>query len=251
MILLIMRYNILLLLLMVSLSAFSQNSNDTISNVVGTNSIQVSISIDDLNALKSENDSLKVLFSELNKKYQKLSEESSDYKTKLSTYEIDVKRLKSDTTRLLASQREADKRLANIASNFLYIPYEAFSIEKIAIPAFNAIANAELKREHRIKYKLLCSYKQDIENILLFIEHACTELQKPFTKNANDIHAQFQKQSFYLSYHTYAEWSDTFLGTKIALIEKQLQDFDGNEHKVDFSAIKEELNKCLKTIEAL
>jgi hypothetical protein len=37
----------------------------------------------------------------------------------------------------------------------------------------------------------------------------------------------------------------------LSLIEKQLNDFDGNQHKIDFTALKEELNKCLKTIETL
>lgn len=41
------------------------------------------------------------------------------------------------------------------------------------------------------------------------------------------------------------------LGGKISLIEKQLKEFDGNQHKVDFATLKDELNKCLKTIEAL
>lgn len=247
----IMKYCIVLLLTIVSLPVFSQTGNDTIPSVSKVKQIQVSINIDDLNALKSENDSLKSQFTAINEKYQKLQVESDECKNKLSKLERDVNLLKSDTTRLYAAQREADKRLVNIASNFLYIPYEAFSIEKIAIPAFKAIANAELRHEHQIKYELLRNYRKDIEDILLFIEYACSELKKPFVKNAKDVQLQFHDKSFYRSYQNYRNWADTFLGSKLSLIEKQLNDFDGNQHKVDFTAIKEELNKCLKTIETL
>lgn len=113
------------------ITCFSQTSNDTIPLASKTDPIQVSISIDDLNTLKSENDSLKLQLSAITEKYQKLQVESEKDKSRLSQLEIDVNNLKRDTTRLYIAQREADKRLVNIASNFLYIPYEAFSIEKL------------------------------------------------------------------------------------------------------------------------
>lgn len=247
----VMKYCIVLLLTIISLPVFSQTSNDTIPLASKAEPIQVSISIDDLNTLKSENDSLKLQLSAITEKYQKLQVESEKDKSRLSQLDIDVNQLKKDTTRLYVAQREADKRLVNIASNFLYIPYEAFSIEKIAIPAFKAISNTELKHDHQIKYELLYNYRKNITDLLAFIEYACTELQKPFIKDANEVLVQFHEKSFYLSYHKYPEWADTYLGSKLSLIEKQLNDFDGNQHKIDFTALKEELNKCLKTIETL
>ena len=134
-----MKYCVAALLMIISLPVFSQTGNDTIPSISKTTPIQVSISIDDLNALKTENDSLKSQLSIVNEKYQKLVVTSEKYKSKLSKLEIDLNHLKSDTTRLYVAQREADKRLVNIASNFLYIPYEAYSIEKIAIPALSLI----------------------------------------------------------------------------------------------------------------
>lgn len=247
----VMKYCIVLLLTIISLPVFSQTSNDTIPLASKTDPIQVSISIDDLNTLKSENDSLKLQLSAITEKYQKLQVESEKDKSRLSQLEIDVNNLKRDTTILYIAQREADKRLVNIASNFLYIPYEAFSIEKIAIPAFKAISSKELRRDHQIKYELLYNYRKDITDLLAFIKYACTELQKPFVKDANEVLVQFRDRSFYLSYHKYPEWTDTYLGSKLSLIEKQLNDFDGNQHKVDFTELEKELNKCLKTIETL
>lgn len=247
----IMKYCEVVLMMTISLPVFSQTGNDTIPQISKTNPIQVLINIEDLNTLKTENDSLKSQLSTVNEKYQKLQETSEKDKNKLSELEKDINILKNDTTKLYTAQRETDKILVNIASNFLYIPYEAFSIEKIAIPAFNAIVSDRLKLEHQIKHKLLRNYREDIEKILSFIEYACSELNKPFVKNANDILLQLHSMPFYLSYHEYPEWADTFLGSKITLIEKQLNEFDGNQHKVDFTIIKEELDKCLKTIETL
>lgn len=144
----IIKYCIVSLLTIVSLPIFSQTNNDTIPSVSKTDSILVSISINDLNSLKSENDSLKLQLTEKNEKYQKLLVESDECKNELSNLERNINLLISDTTKLHMAQREADRRLVNIASNFLYIPYEAYSIEKIAIPAFRAIADAELKDAH-------------------------------------------------------------------------------------------------------
>lgn len=116
---------------------------------------------------------------------------------------------------------------------------------------FKAISSTELRRDHQIKYELLYNYRKDIADLLAFIEYACTELQKPFVKDANEVLIQFHDKSFYLSYQKYPEWADTYLGSKLSLIEKQLNDFDGNQYKIDFTSLKEELNKCLKTIEVL
>ena len=54
-----MKYCVAALLMIISLPVFSQTGNDTIPSISKTTPIQVSISIDDLNALKTENDSLK------------------------------------------------------------------------------------------------------------------------------------------------------------------------------------------------
>ena len=59
----VMKYCIVLLLTIISLPVFSQTSNDTIPLASKTDPIQVSISIDDLNTLKSENDSEITTFS--------------------------------------------------------------------------------------------------------------------------------------------------------------------------------------------
>lgn len=101
----IMKYWIAVLLTIISLPVFSQTGNDTIPSISKTNPIQVSISIDDLNALKSENDSLKSLLSTVNEKYQTLQVTSEKDKSKLSKLEIDINHLKSDTTRLYIAQR--------------------------------------------------------------------------------------------------------------------------------------------------
>ena len=83
-----MKYCIVLLLTTISLPVFSQTSNDTIPLASKTDPIQVSISIDDLNTLKSENDSLKLQLSAITEKYQKLQVESEKDKSRLSQLEF-------------------------------------------------------------------------------------------------------------------------------------------------------------------
>ena len=84
----IIKYCIVSLLTIVSLPIFSQTNNDTIPSVSKTDSILVSISINDLNSLKSENDSLKLQLTEINEKYQKLLVESDDAKTNYRIWNV-------------------------------------------------------------------------------------------------------------------------------------------------------------------
>ncbi len=211
-------------------------------------SIQLEISKSDLDKLTREKDNAKARYDSLSAEYDELRKEDSIKAERLREME-DYQVLKNENEKLRKAQKEADKRLHNIAANFLYIPYEDFSINKIAIPAFDAISNPELEKEHAIQRHLLESYQADIQQLLKFLVTAGEELSKPFIKDATEQLRQFKNSPFYTSYQGYGDWRNTYMGKRIVAIEKLLKAFDGNKNGFDVEAIKNELNSCLKTIE--
>lgn len=220
--------------------------------------IEIKIKLSDFEKLNKEKDnaiairdSLLGEYNELLGKYNKLSKDYSIKTVNLSKLNKDYPVLKDKYNKLVKSQEKADKCLLNMAFNFLYIPYEDYSIQEIAIPAFEAVSNQELKNQHKIKYDLLKSYKTDIESLLEFIETTEKELRIPFTKDAKEQFAKFQNIQLSVNYRKYNDWSNTYIGKIIITIEGQLKAFDGKTRKMNLESIKNELILCLKTIESL
>lgn len=245
-----MKHLLTTLILIFPPACYAQIGGDSLLSTPQTR-IEVSIAIDDLNLLSSTNDSLTRSLVELKQKYDKLYIQDSINSIKLSRLENDKAILTKDKEDLLANQTEANKRLINTASNFLYIPYDAFSIDKIAIPAFNAVSDKVLQHNHQYKYTLLKNFKSDLEKLAQFIDYIETELNKPFTKNATEMLEAFCNEPYYVAYHKYNNWENTYLGKKMVIIENQLKSFNGADKKINLNTLKSELLVCLKTAENL
>ena len=149
--------------------------------------------------------------------------------------------------------KKVDTVLINIVSNFLYIPFEAYSIQKIAIPAFKIISDSSLIHKHQIKFGLLVRYQVHVNNMRDYLTLMQTDLMKPFSKR--DLAMQwlntFKEQAFYRDYCRYDDFKSTYLGKLFNEVESRLNHFDGETNKVNFIDIITELDKCLKTIEDL
>lgn len=236
---------------MCSLVANAQENTDSISQDTSESKIEIKLSMPDFEKLKKERDDAISKYTILIEKYNNLIREDSVKTSKLKRLNTDYPKLQQKYDTLLRTQEKADKSLINTASNFLFIPYEAFSIQKVALPAFEAVYNQEMREKHIMTHHLLKSYRADIEDLLSFIIECENELSKPFTKNANEMLTRLRTMPFYERYIKYENWSTTFLGKKITILEKQLSMFDGKNHKFTPKALIAELEKCLKTDEEL
>lgn len=247
---------VLLLLPIVGICA--QNVMDTIPKVVEQNDIEVKIDMNELNALQTEKDNAIKAYSALNSKYEAVlarlsidSIKTASSLTQLSKTEMENMHLKEEIGQLREKLFKSDKCLVSTASNFLYIPYEAYSINNIAIRAFETIDSDSLRQKHIIKFRLLTNYQQDIKALLSFLEKMEAELNKPFVKNAVGELQILQTEGYYVLYHEYEDWANTYLGGHLMNIEGQLKAFDGKTHKVNFGDIINELQNCIKTVEEL
>lgn len=121
---------------------------------------------------------------------------------------------------------DIENRLIGIASNFLYIPYDDYSV-KLAIEAFNAVQDQALKSKYANRLEMLQNYKQDMQDVKSYVN-----ANNGVTLNIDT----FQALPFYKRYASYGDWS-TYLGQIIKNIETKIKNGDTN-----FTDLKNKLN---------
>ena len=245
-----MRHLFLTLTILYSSVSLAQENTDSISEPQTPTEVEIKMSMSDFEKLNKEKDNAIASHRSLIEKYNELLKQDSIKTVRLSKLNTDYPVLEDKYNKLLKSQEKADKCLLNTASNFLYIPYEAYSVQEIAIQAYEAVSNQKLKQQHAIRLHLLKSYQTDIKSLLNFISIIEKDLSNPFAYDAKEQLSNFQNTQFCINYKRYEDWSNTFLGQKIVIIENQLKDFHKGS-KLNFGAIKNELISCLKTVENL
>lgn len=219
--------------------SFAQKEEDT---------LKVSVLLKDFNTLKTERDSAVYLCDSINKVNQSVCERINSLKQEIAS-------LNTQFTKLHDDYVVSNKKLANIASNFLFIAYEAYSVDNIAIPAFEAITIPSLREKNEIKYNLLKRYQQDIQSLLNFLNEVKAEYKNnPFASKSSDVKNTFiqklRNQDFYKNYEKYDRWRETYLGKQIVKVENVLNNSGGSK-KPNFDSIENELKNCLKSAEEL
>lgn len=247
-----MTMKILFCIICVSLSlvAQAQEKVDSLSEKQNKTEMSVSISVDNLSRLENEMKQAVQNNKDLQQAYDQLQKQDSVKTCELNNIRTEYNVLKSNYDAVVKNQEISNKKLVNIASNFLYIPYEAYSIQEIAIPAFKAVTDEQLLYKHQIKLALLENYQQDIRDLLSFILDIEKELGNRFAKDLKVLDQRYINTDYYHRYNQYDDWKNTFLGKRIYYIDAKMKSYNGS-NKPDFTSIKKELNQCLETINNL
>lgn len=244
----------ILLLAFAPVVLFAQNEES--STVVGDSAQNtvVQIGISELTGLENAKSDFEKRLIQANKRILEYEMKLRDDSVLLKNSSLYISKLRADS--LSASNRErilkeqllkSDKCLISVASNFLYIPYEAYSIDSIAIRSFETISDKSLQQKYHIRYSLLKSYRDDISNFISFLGKQQELINNnPFNKDAKDAITALYNLPLYIAYHRYEDWMATFLGRKLVVVEQQLKSFNGKS-KIDFSVIVNSLQECLKT----
>ena len=233
-----------------SLVAQAQEKVDSLSEKQNKTEMSVSISVDNLSRLENEMKQAVQNNKDLQQAYDQLQKQDSVKTCELNNIRTEYNVLKSNYDAVVKNQEISNKKLVNVASNFLYIPYEAYSIQEIAIPAFKAVTDEQLLYKHQIKLVLLENYQQDIRDLLSFILDIEKELGNRFAKDLKVLDQRYINTDYYHRYNQYDDWKNTFLGKRIYYIDAKMKSYNGS-NKPDFTSIKKELNQCLETINNL
>ena len=141
-----------------------------------------------------------------------------------------------------------------MASNFLYIPYDEYSINEVAIPAFEKAKGSSYYNNYAIRLEMLKHYKEDINYIIKFLNKALKDMPEngSLTKWAQDSKAEFGKYAVVRGYQQYGDdWQNTYLGKYIVAIFTMLSNEsitapDAHSRiKATFSKYQRDLNSVL------
>lgn len=227
------------------------NINAQEKDSVNSDTEHVSITIDALLKLNNEKNlavkDLQVMKDSINN----LIIELQRIREKASSLDSQLMQIKNTNQVLVKHVNKTDTCLIDMASNFLYIPYEAYSVEKIAIPAFENIYSNVLKEKRIVKYNLLRSYQNDIKELSAFLVDTQSEVKKPFTKDGKSLLSTFKEKKVYKSYVQYSDYKSTYLGKFIIQVISNLNAFKKDLILKNFAAINNKLDNCLKTMEDL
>lgn len=177
-------------------------------------------------------------------KYNSVIQELSQLKQKNCALSEDLAKTSSQLKDAVTHANAVDTMLFRIASNFLYIPYEAYSVKKIAIPAYRKITNQDIKEKCEIRGNLLEKYPEHIQAIMEFFSKI--RLQSlPGETNCGRLAERFREQQFYKDYLQYKDWKKTFLGKIFVELEHRFNTSKREDLKLD--DIKLKLETCLAT----
>ena len=239
--------------MMIPFTSLAQSNDVKVLKTDSTSNVEVKISVNKLTELENlkldAEKKLKLANKQIFELEKKAMNDSAIMKKNTETInglKADNSKLKNEIVNYKEQLVKTDKCLVSIASNFLYLPYEEYSVKEVALRAFETISDNTFKEKYSSRKVLLENYKEDINKFISFLTTTQKGLSNPFTKEANAEISNLHKQSFYIAYQKYEDWKATYLGAKIVNVESQLKSFS-QTHKVNFEKIINELSNCLKT----
>lgn len=236
--------NIIALLFLFPLMVNAQNKADSVK--VG----EFPSEQNELTALENKKEETAYYYKKLKQQYDSLLLKCQTETEDLSKLKEECSALQKENAEYKEKLKKADKALSSTASNFLYIPYEAYGVEKIAIRAFETISDDALRQKHEIDYRLLKNYQTDIRDLYSYLQQVKEKLSSnPFGlkgNGASSLLQNFRQETYCIRYHEYEDWAETYMGKLIIRVEYQLK-----SNKANFDEIIDELEKCLKTVDNL
>ena len=167
-----------------------------------------------IDSLTRTNLALKDLLRESQQETNSKNREIANLKRKIEDLQnITIKHLE-------ASNDTLQRRLISMASNFLYIPYDEYSIEEIAIPAFLSTKDTPAYTRYQNRLPLLQNYKSDV----IILVNSLSQMEKDLEwgivreQKANEYLISLQASPIYQRYTSYDDWENTYLGEQLKSI---------------------------------
>jgi len=205
---------------------------DTVSHVASvTTEKDVKIQETYYQELIAYRDSFKVLkdrYLNLEKIHNKLMWQKQSTENSLRMYKIQCDDTQEQNKSLMDKTIKSDKALISMASNFIYIPYEAYSVDSIAIPAYESVQDLALKRHYEIRYQLLKNYKEDVCETVKLLNDIFQECNAPFASGgqSNELISKITQSRVYFQYKQYDDWRNTYLGYMLTEVVGYLKYFN-------------------------
>ncbi len=247
-----MKYVILIVLFssVLTFRATGREIADTIS-IQQSNTVSLPDSIEELlnnnlakiDSLANANTVLKGLLRDSQKETESKDRVISNLQHKINELQnITIKSLE-------ASNDTLQRRLISMASNFLYIPYDEYSIQEIALPAFMSTKGTSAFTRYQNRLPLLQNYKSDIESLVNSLSQMEKDLSIQFmpmiNQKAKEHQDNLSSSTLYLRYVSYDDWENTYLGNQIRIIQSLLKS-PSKETSSELKNLRLKLERLLK-----
>lgn len=213
-----------------TLSVFAQNEAEVAQDTTTAKTVQV------IQEVKVQEKSLEEKLAEAEKTIEEQKKyllDLRDIETKLGLVQKENEILKKKIEAAEKRTESVEKSLITMASNFLYVPYEAYGVEEIAVKAFEAVQNPELKQKYNQRYVLLKNYQNHLREFKAYLERVQKACKGAFQATATEFidpvdpsvspELVLKRQPFYIEYVKYKEYKDTFIGGLIQKTEEILK----------------------------
>lgn len=199
--------------------------------------------------LDNDYDSLRGQYEALSDSLRLLSNSLDSLNDSLWLYKKGYAEEQAQNESLRAKLIKGDKQLISMASNFLYIPYEAFSVERIAIPAYESVQDEALREQYRVRYDLLKNYKADISGMAALLRSIHDKCSAHFASNGQSEEwiKQITQSSIAVRYQQYDDWQNTYIGQVLTEVVRYLKVFDKATTPQKIEAKIQELDRCIET----
>lgn len=230
---------------------------DTVSHIASvTTEEDIKIQESYYRELIAYRDSFKMLknrYLNLEKIHNKLMWQKQSIEDSLRMYKVQYADVQKQNKSLMNKTIKGDKALISMASNFIYIPYEAYSIDSIAIPAYESVQDLTLKQQYKTRYQLLINYKENVCETIKLLNDIYQESNAPFASGgqSNELISKITQSRIYAQYKQYDDWGNTYLGYILTEVVGYLKDFNKETTPQKIKAKIDELNRCIKTEDSL
>ena len=212
-----------------TLEVFAQNNPKEQRSMAVSDSIKSDTIKTDTKSIVSLNDltlKLEAANATIDKQKERLLK-LQDIETKLSIAQNENSHLKKELETVKKQVKSVENNLLVVAANFLFIPYEAYGVEEIALKAFESIEDYSLKQENQQTYLLLKQYQNHLKEFKLYLQRVQKECNGIFQATATEFIDSkdpsinpdliLTKQQFYQDYIKFEGYQNTFIG---GLIQK-------------------------------
>ena len=143
--------------------------------------------------------------------------------TQLDSLSIKIESAEAKIAQLTEHNRKIETNLALTASNLLYIPYDAYSVENFGIALLRDIEDPEIKEKAAIRLDLLSNYGNDIKALHKFLDEVDSKLLGFGDEPILDDYAhQLDTLPTTLRYKRYSDGANTTIGKILQNIKKVL-----------------------------
>ncbi len=239
-----MKKILMLIALLIPMQMLAQKEADTenvtISQKAYENLLEQKNKVKDLQGqidyLSKENTSLNRQIIDFEKKVNNNSDLQKKYNKALEA----IDSLREEIKDARDYPDKCDKSLLIMASNFIYIPYEDYSINKIAIPAFESVQNESLKDKYNDRLLMLKSYQTDVKELATFLGN-CKNVTTALMGGT-----KLRDLKGLAVYKRYEQYTDktAYLCKIIARIITALD----KPSQAELNSIRQELQRCLDTV---